>query len=170
LHEATPSVCRPVRRSAGAVPALVRLEEGPALYSWGEAGPSALQARGRKSASYFAPANGVKPVALQISLRRNELERFSGLNVLRPNRNLASRAGMPTEIERPPGILDRYYATVGTGLARTIGIIVVLGLAGVLCMAFFKSSPTGPRTATSERKAPIDRQVPRVPTTPPPTK
>ena len=78
---------------------------------------------------------------------------------------------MATEYEGPPRTADRYYRRVGAGLARIIGLLVVIALAAVLFMMSFGSRPSGPSMSRSDPKASItERQVPRVPTTPPATR
>jgi hypothetical protein len=77
---------------------------------------------------------------------------------------------MTAEFERPPRNIDRYYESVGSGLGRIVGFIVVIALAALLFTTFYGVTPSGPTIVTSEPgvTAP-DRTVPKVPSTPTPS-
>lgn len=51
---------------------------------------------------------------------------------------------MTAEFERPPRNIDRYYESVGSGLGRIVGFIVVIALAALLFTTFYGRTPSGP--------------------------
>ena len=57
---------------------------------------------------------------------------------------------MTSEFERPPRHIDRYYESVGSGLGRIVGFIVVIALAALLFTTFYGRTPSGPSLVTSE--------------------